>query len=178
MDTSTSTTMVNRRTLLMRAFIFVALIGSASSAFAQDAWDHTNSSRFQLLAPFANNAVLDRETGIVWERAPSPQAFTWDAAQRRCNTLVVGNRLGWRVPTLQELTSILSAGSPNNLEAGHPFAVLPPWNVGEIIWSATTAAANTNNAWAMNLSGNIFPSPKNSLSRCWCVRFRQGVDPQ
>lgn len=125
MDTITSARPSNRRKLLLRVFIFVALISLAPSAFAQDAWDH-NASRFQLLAPFANQAVLDRETGIVWERAPSPQAFTWDQAQKRCNALVVGNRMGWRVPTLQELTSVLSIGSPNNLEAGHPLYIRAP----------------------------------------------------
>jgi len=167
----------NRLRLLTRVSLFVALASLAPAALAQqDSWDRKD--RFQVLTPFAGQAVLDRETGLVWERAPSAQAFTWDQAQRRCNTLVVGNRMGWRVPTIQELTSILSVGSPNGLEPGHPFTVVPPWNVGEVIWSATTSATNGNNAWVMNLSSNVFPSPKGSLSRCWCVRFRQGVNPQ
>jgi len=149
----------------------------ASAASAQEAWDHINAPRFQLLAPFANQAVLDIETGVVWERNPSGAAFTWSTAQDHCNALVVGKRMGWRLPTIQELTSILSIGSaPNNLDPGNPF-IAPP-TLGQAIWSSTTSASNPSNAWTMNLPGSVSKFSKGVLARCWCVRFRQGVDSQ
>ena len=131
---SPAKTRLNRtHTTIFRIAVLLALSSFASTAFGQDAWDHTNSPRFQLLASFANRAVLDRETDLVWESTPSSAAFTWFNAQERCNRLVVGNRMGWRVPTIQELTSILTIGAPNNLEPGNPFTQLPP--AGQLIWA-------------------------------------------
>ena len=164
-------------TTIFRIAVLLAMSGFASTAFAQDAWDHTNAPRFQLLAPFGNQAVLDRETGLVWERGPGAvAAVNWSNAHERCNRLVVSNRMGWRVPTIQELTSILSIGFPNNMEPNNPF-VLPPNN--QLIWSSTASAINANNAWATSLLGPLVSNvPKTSLARSWCVRFRQGTDTQ
>lgn len=177
MNTSKSASLTNSRRVMLSVFIFVAMMSLASTAFAQDAWNHTNSPRFQLLGAFANQAVFDRETDLVWERSPSPGAFTWSGAQDRCNRLVVGRRMGYRVPTIQELTSLLSIGSsPDNLEPGNPF-IAPP-TLGQAIWSSTTSAIAPGNAWTMNLPGSLMTLTKPALARCWCVRFRQGPDAQ
>lgn len=162
---------------MLRIAVLLAVSGFASTAFGQDAWDHTDSPRFQLLAPMAGQAVLDRETDLVWERSPSGTVFTWSGAQDRCNRLVVGNRMGWRVPSIQELTSLLSIGAaPNNLEPGNPFNQPPI--LGQVIWSGTTSASNPNFAWGMNLPANVGTFAKGAQARCWCVRFRQGTDIQ
>ena len=41
--------------------------------YATPSWDQTlpANTRFIVLANFDNQAVLDRETGLVWHRAPS-----------------------------------------------------------------------------------------------------------
>jgi hypothetical protein len=87
--------------------------------------------------------------------------------------------MGWRVPTIQELTSLLDQSVPGfvpHLTPGHPFG--PLWSIGEHIWSATTNADNTTQAWTMELLGSLSKDPKGSLSHVRCVRFRQGVDAQ
>src|SRR5437016_7795011 len=136
MVTITNSRPANRRKLLLRVSIAVGLLGLVSSAFGQavDAWDtrHPPGVRFTVLAGaagFAGLAVRDNETGLVWEQSPNGGAFTWDGAETHCNTLVVANRLGWRLPTLQELTSVLPVSQP-------PFVL--PFGVGEHIWSATS----------------------------------------
>lgn len=156
----------------------VLLSAAVPAVFAQDAWNHQNVSRFLVLPAFASQAVFDQETDLVWERTPNAGAFTWDQAQKRCNNLVLGGRMGWRLPAIQELSSILSIPNPPvNLEPGHPFGVVTGW-LGQAIWSTTSSAAVPANAWTFNMAGNTAPMPKGSLSHCWCVRFRQGSDAQ
>ena len=72
------------------------------------AWDQTlpSNARFIVLSNFGNAAVLDLETGLVWERSPNPTPANWGPAQTACRNKVVGNRFGWRLPAIQELMSL------------------------------------------------------------------------
>ena len=70
-----------------------------------------------------DGAVLDRTTGLVWERLPDRTPFTWDEASS-------GAGDGWRLPTIGELSG-LAAG----LVLGHPFEPPEPrgvfWSISE-----------------------------------------------
>lgn len=139
------------------------------------------STRFVLV--MGGGAVLDKETGLVWERSPSAVTFDWSNAHIHCNALTVGNRKGWRLPTLQELASLVdpSVLAPGpGIPVGHPFS-----NVhSSSYWSATTSADLTAGAWDVYFGGSSNggdPDPrvsKTSLNFVWCVRGGQGVDPQ
>jgi hypothetical protein len=144
----------------------------------------SNSSRFTCVMGGA--AVLDRETGLVWEQSPSISTFSWSStttttAATHCNQLNVGHRKGWRLPTIQELASLVD-GDPANtsrprLPPGHPFS-----NVQSSpgYWSATTRATLTINAWGAGFGdggvGNV--DKAFTLLFVWCVRGGHGVDPQ
>ncbi len=104
---------------LLHAFGFVATVlltlsagpaGAATTAagpyYANPSWDQqlAASTRFVVLSnwidaahPSGGAAVLDRETGLVWEISPSTSNFGWADAQVHCNGLRTGNRLGWRL---------------------------------------------------------------------------------
>jgi len=69
-----------------------------------------NCPQFIVLSNMGNAAVLDRETGLVWEKSPNP-LFDQGGAQVQCNLKSVGGRSGWHLPTLQQLQS-LGIGSP------------------------------------------------------------------
>jgi hypothetical protein len=129
-----------------------------------------------------SNAVLDRETGLVWERSPSTSIVNWLNAQIQCNTLNLGNRKGWRLPTVQELASLVD-GDPANtssprLPPGHPFQNVQ----SSRYWSATADAEATSYTWGVDFingyvdHGYYFNKARSNF--VWCVRGGQGVDPQ
>ena len=188
---------MTHRLLSILGLIVLAVVALAASTakaqtiapgpyYANPSWDQTlacstlaTCPRFIVLSSMSNAAVLDRETGLVWEQSPSTSSFDWLDAQAQCNGLKTGGRMGWRLPTLQELASLVdpSVTPGPTLPAGHPFT-----NVQSgIYWSATSNASNTVLAWSVvffsggSVSRGIL---KSSTAPVWCVRGRQGVDPQ
>jgi len=150
--------------------------------YATPSWDQqlpcdtqATCPRFIVLLNWNSEAVLDRETGLVWEQSPSTSTF-WANAQTHCNKLTVGNRLGWRLPTLQELASLVDRSQSNPaLPAGHPFSNVQ----SDLYWSATTLAINASAAWdVVFVDGGVGGQDKSSTHFVWCVRGGQGVDPQ
>ena len=125
----------------------------------------------------ASAAVLDRETGLVWEKAPSTTGFQWFSALSRCVQLNLGGRKGWRLPTIQDLASLFDSTQANPaLPSGHPFTV----PVGSGYWSATTYVLNATSAWFVVTNDGIvdsFSDKSNGSLRAWCVRGGPGGDP-
>jgi hypothetical protein len=170
----------------------IAFVGFGALALADPGttWDDkiNGHHRFKVLREFGGAAVLDKETGRVWEQSPSTDTFCWTAsascpgtglapdALSHCYQLEVGGRKGWRVPSIEELASLVdtSQGSPTTpaLPAGHPFNVPPT-----VHWSSTTNASDASRAWAVGFaSGNVFNPLKTASREVWCVRGGQGID--
>jgi hypothetical protein len=135
-------------------------------------------SRFKMV--MGNAAVLDRETGLVWEQSPSTALFAWSGAQTHCNLLVTGGRMGWRLPTVQELASLVDPGSISMLPPGHPFYDIQRSNY----WSATTNNRLPGKAWVVFFGERVEktqaqPTTKSGELFAWCVRSgHPGVDAQ
>ncbi len=146
------------------------------------AWYQILPSAERFLLVMGDVAVLDRETGLVWERSPSTSYFDWWNAQWHCNSLTVGNRMGWRLPTLQELASLVDGDPANNsslkLPPGHPFSNVQSSHY----WSATSLADEPGGTpWGacwVGFSGYAGNIDKSNPYCVWCVRGGQGVDPQ
>jgi hypothetical protein len=97
-------------------------------------------SRFQVLTQFNDEAVLDKETGLVWERRPSTKLFPWPNARLLCAQKAVGKRGGWRLPSFCELATLIDPSIVDplipRLPAGHPFIGVEPADY----WTATVFA--------------------------------------
>ena len=163
--------------------VIVALFVFAPLADAKPPfWDDqiNNPGRFQKLKEFSDAAVLDKETGLVWEQAMSADMKNWYDAIRYCVNLYKGSRGGWRLPTVQEFLSLEDSSVssapfwwPAGLPIGHPF------NAGGHLWSITQYAGNINLAWMVNVSGGYaYGNLKEYAFPVWCVRGGQGVDTQ
>ena len=173
------------------AVLVVGLIASTGFAqtsangpyYATPSWDQTlpASTRFVVLSNMNNQAVLDRETGLVWHRTPGP-AQSLTLAGFECTGSSIGNRFGWRLPTLNELMSLFdpSATSAPGLPAGHPFTGLDA--PVDKFWSVTPSRASRltgDPGFFITIEYFIFQGkfeftqfhvPPDMSSRSWCVR--------
>ena len=194
---------------LMHAFTFVmaalfalgtgpALADAAGPYYASPSWDQTlactsssNCLRFVVLSNFNSAAVLDRETGLVWERTPSfPNHLTTRlGAVITCWEATTGGRKGWRLPRVEEFMSLadLSTAPNGPLPAGHPFlnifydTVVNPNDIG-YYWAIDLVPGSPAEAMAIRFQAfsltpaidlNIFP-PSSTLG-AWCVRNSMGT---
>ncbi len=94
--------------------------------YATPSWDQTlpAATRFIILSNFNSAAVLDRNTGLVWEKSPDATTTTWDSARFFCLNRTTGGQKGWRLPSVHELASLIdpSVAPPGpTLPPGHPF---------------------------------------------------------
>jgi hypothetical protein len=136
--------------------------------------DATACPRFELV--FDGAAVLDKETGLVWEQSPSITEAAWIAAVDNCATKDLGGRNGWHLPTVEQLASLMDTSVAGSLKlpAGHLFTNVHP----ECYWTATTRASASNFAWSVCIGhGLVFNNnAKSEEENGWCVRGGQSYD--
>jgi hypothetical protein len=127
--------------LTLSARTAIAQTTAVGPYYAPPAWDQklqcdtlTTCPRFVVLSNWDGQAVLDRETGLVWERSPDLTPRDWYFASIHCANRVVSDRYGWRLPSIQELLSLRAAASGSTLPPGHPFSNVDLPNY----WSATS----------------------------------------
>ena len=130
------------------------------------------ATRFKLVL---DAAALDRETGLVWDNSPDTTQRDWFKACAHCYQRQVGGRKGWRLPTIEELASLVDtsvSGAPT-LPTDHPFT-----NVQSgLYWSSTTIAGSTSLAWTVYFSnGDVYATDKSTDYYVWCVRGGYGHD--
>ncbi|MCP5006971.1 MAG: DUF1566 domain-containing protein [Planctomycetes bacterium] len=128
----------------------------------------TAADRFELV--MGGVAVLDRETGLVWERSPQAATRTWSGAISNCMQRSIGGRYGWHIPSVEELASLKDPENTNPaLPTGHPFdtnTVQPA-----LYWSSTTTAYDTLSAYGVHFNSDYNHSDaKNQFHNVWCVR--------
>ena len=166
----------------------LAITGAAQAADPIDdpvrqphlkAWSNVipAAKRFVVLADFNNEAVLDRESGLVWEKSPNASpAADWVGAAGTCANKSIASRKGWRLPSVVELSSLIDTTQTNpTLPTGHPFTTAQADNY----WTATTYEPDRNIAWGVNFNGGSVSVVlyKNGTGLFgWCVRGPMNAD--
>jgi Protein of unknown function (DUF1566). len=169
-------------TVFLVIFLGAFMISTSNAnAFDPPAWSNIlkPNQRFDLV--LSNEAVLDKETGLVWESNPDPTPRTWYNAVYTCTKKVVGGRMGWRLPTVEELSSLIDPTHHNpSLPPGHPFV-----GVGNVYLTMTTNAEAeqgfANYPYAVGFYDAYGPGPslppgKTILIPAWCVRGGHGYN--
>jgi Protein of unknown function (DUF1566) len=160
--------------------VLAAITGAAGQGNHTLRWDQKlpAATRFVVLTDFGSEAVLDRNTGLVWGQSPEEGSSTWFVARYICINKTTGGQKGWRLPSIPELASLIDPTvliPGPTLPPGHPFLNVQ----GAQYWSATTVANIPDNAWyAQFATGNVnFTSPKtHGVPLVWCVRGGMNAD--
>ena len=144
--------------------------------------DHEPNPRFAVCdngtpADESDDMVFDKETGLVWERRPYNVHNSWYTCIDYCYSRYKGGRKGWRLPTIEELASLVDpTQGPPTLPNGHPFVNVQST---EHYWTLTTNARDTSEALCVGFDdGEITAYSKNWSMWAWCVRGGQGHDGQ
>jgi hypothetical protein len=132
------------------------------------------STRFETVLD--GGAVLDWETGLVWEQSPDRTTRTWSDAIWYAYRKEVGGRKGWRLPTVEELASLVDPTQSNpSLPSGHPFTNVQ----SDIYWSSPTDVRNASSGWGVDFRyGIVGTYDKSGYYYIWCVRGGHGHDGQ
>jgi hypothetical protein len=128
------------------------------------------AERFVLV--MANAAVLDKETGLVWQRLGT-YLQDWNYSSYYCYDLNLGGRKGWRLPSVDELSSLVDPSQSNPaLPAGHPFTVVYASN--NYYWSSTANPFYSDQVWMVGFSdGHAYGTVKTVAHYALCVRGGQ-----
>ncbi len=117
----------------------------------------TPNSRFQIISN--GNEVQDKQTGLTWQRCSLGQSwdgqtcqgtavgYKWKEAKTQAKKL--GN--GYRLPTIQELSSIIETDcdSPSiNTQ------IFPNTATNDFYWSSTTHRSYSHDAWIVGFKNN------------------------
>ena len=96
-----------------------------------------------------DGTVADPNTGLIWQQK-GPSKMTWEEALDYCESLSVAGYNDWRIPSREELRSIVDYGTYKPaIDTGY----FPNTQSFEGYWSATTTFA---------------------LNMAWCVYFHDG----
>jgi hypothetical protein len=180
--------MIPKLTFVSICALFSLGLARKAEAIPLESWDTqiNNPTRFRVLPQFANEAVLDRETQLVWQRdlgieyGHLPLRTSWDGSHMACKDAIIGGRRGWRLPSAEELASLLDPTQTTPaLPAGHPFLNVAAGN-DDLFWTdsrfvpAFTFVVCFSNACKNLGVQSVFPFPNSELMLRWCVRGGQG----
>jgi hypothetical protein len=92
-----------------------------------------------------DEAVTDIRTGLMWQKEASTLDMTWQNAIKYCENLSLSDYNDWRLPTLQELRSIVDYSKHNDAINQDFFNGL----LSAFYWSSTSYADYTGSAWGV-----------------------------
>ncbi|MBU1667443.1 DUF1566 domain-containing protein [bacterium] len=117
----------------------------------------------------ANGIVTDSTTGLAWQDDSIGSQMNWQSAIDNCEALTLGGHEDWRLPNLNELTSLV-----DDREYNPSIDDVFQNTASNYYWSSTTYANYSYYAWCVyfssGLQGNSYKSHNNYVR---CVRAGQ-----
>ena len=93
---------------------------------------------------YGNGTVTDSTTGLIWQQTDDNTSRLWQPSIDYCNALTLGGSSNWRLPSIDELLSLIDTSS-------NP--VIDPLFTGVDLsyWSSTTWAEDFTKAWYVGI---------------------------
>ena len=123
--------------------LVVCLLAIAGSAWAQtipvlDTGDPAERICIpKSYTKIGSNIVRDNVTGLMWQIQSEHWGYSWQQAMDYCNNLTLGGYSDWRLPTIEELSTLIDSGHYNpaidvsffpNMKSKPPEAILFYWS--------------------------------------------------
>jgi len=118
-----------------------------------------------------NGVVTDSQTNLSWQNdytdnAGNIKSASWTGALAYCKALNLDG-LGWRLPNIKELTTIIDDTSTNMVKTNTVLSLIGQNNY----WTATTYSNTTTSAWIVSFdTGNQNTRVKTQSNYVICVR--------
>lgn len=128
--------------------------------FGQDAYyaslGKCTPQSFTVQTISSEKVVLDNNTGLMWQQTIPTEEYTWEDALSYCDDLTYAGYSDWRLPTPQELLTIIDNSRYDPAIDTTYFPDTP----SETFWSSSTV--ETNGVWGVSFSKG---SSHNSYSK-------------
>ena len=112
-----------------------------------------------------DGTVTDVDTGLTWQQAHVKK--DWEAAIPYCEGLNHANHQDWRLPSYEELQTIVDKTKSNVMIDPIAFPETKP----SLYWSATTFESNPHNAMVVDFSnGDVYSDEKIFSNYVRCIR--------
>ena len=139
--------------------------------FGQDAWyaslGKCTPQSFKVQTISDQNVVLDNNTGLMWQQTIPTDEYKWYDAISYCDDLSYAGYNDWRLPTPQELLTIVD----NSKYSPAIDTTYFPDTPSSYFWSSSTYVYITDYAWIVGfLSGAVSDNNKPNSSYVRCVR--------
>ena len=93
-----------------------------------------------------DGTVTDLSTGLIWQQSDTKK--NWEAANTYCEELDYANHQDWRLPSIEELKTIVVSTKSTVMIDPIAFPDTKP----SIYWSSTTFESNPSNAMIVDFS--------------------------
>jgi len=95
-----------------------------------------------------DGTVTDTGTGLMWQKATAPGTYLWQQALSYCESLSLGGDNDWRLPSINELHSIVDYDSA--YPAFYPIFTYTDNGFYDFYWSSTTFTGSERFAWVVS----------------------------
>lgn len=141
--------------LSQRYFIFILIVTFVDLGFSSEKYINND-----------NGTVIDQSTGLIWQIIGSHYT-TWKEAMAYCDNLILAEKTDWRLPSLQELQSLV------DYEKCDPAinSVYFPDTESSNYWTNTKYVDTDHFSWYVNFyNGHVSAFDKSSYYCVRCVR--------
>jgi hypothetical protein len=117
------------------------------------------TERFKIL----KYSVLDLKTGLEWQKDAGGR-MSWDEAMEYASSLRLGKHSDWRVPTIEELLTLIDFAKTGPASS---FPAMPShW-----FWSSSSYSGSSSNAWLVSVNfGSVSNDVKTNSFNVRCIR--------